>query len=427
MQIVSRCHASRARRCEPTPEVDHRLAAEVDADCGAARTVERGERVAHRLEARRSGSARLAHVDIAMAAGMLAARAGCAADEARVMRPIVVLGGYGRLGRACVLGARSADERAASHRRPQRAARRVARALARRARDALLRRRRRSARAGPHARGRGGGGGLHRRRVARRAAERARAARAVRRRLAAAARRAQPAPRRRARLARASSGRAACGRGARHSGNPRRVAGAPAAGDRPAADRVDGLGRRDRARATRAGRARGWPERWHFADPIGPRAVVRASSADLDGFAESHCVAELEYLEPPTRGLARTVSRLVARSAGAGFAVAARATPRGDGPAVELEVSAPDAISAAAALVGALCAGILERAFPPVSRTCARRSHRRWRWRRSRSAARGSGSAASPAEPAGSSRAAGASRAVRMRRDSNARDMLPSL
>ena len=34
---------------------------------------------------------------------MLARRAGCAADGARVMRPIVVLGGYGRLGRACVL------------------------------------------------------------------------------------------------------------------------------------------------------------------------------------------------------------------------------------------------------------------------------------------------------------------------------------
>ena len=95
-----------------------------------------------------------------------------------------------------------------------------------------------------------------------------------------------------------------------------------------------------------------------------PARGGRASSADLDGFAESHCVAELEYLEPPTRGLARTVSRLVARGAGAGFAVAARATPPGDGPAVELEVTAPDAISAAAALVGALCAGMLERGVP---------------------------------------------------------------
>jgi hypothetical protein len=113
-----------------------------------------------------------------------------------------------------------------------------------------------------------------------------------------------------------------------------------------------------------SGLARRWPERWHFADPIGARAVVPAISADLDRFAESHCVAELEYLEPPTRGIARTVSRLVARGAGAGFAVAARATPPGDGPTVELEVTAPDAISAAAALIGALGAAILERAVP---------------------------------------------------------------
>ena len=118
------------------------------------------------------------------------------------------------------------------------------------------------------------------------------------------------------------------------------------------------------ARPEAGGLARRWPERWHFAHPIGARAVVPALSADLDGFAESHCVAELEYLEPPIRGLARTVSRLVARGAGAGFAVAARATPPGDGPAVELEVTAADALSAAAALVGALGAALLVRRVP---------------------------------------------------------------
>jgi len=109
---------------------------------------------------------------------------------------------------------------------------------------------------------------------------------------------------------------------------------------------------------------RRWPERWTFAEPIGARAVVPARSADLADFAETHCVARLEYLEPPARGLARSVGKLVARGAGAGFAVAARATPIGDGPAVALEVSAADPIAPAAALVGALCAGILERRVP---------------------------------------------------------------
>ena len=110
--------------------------------------------------------------------------------------------------------------------------------------------------------------------------------------------------------------------------------------------------------------ARRWPERWTFAEPIGARAVVPALSADLDGFAEAHCVAELEYLEPPARGIARTVGRLVARRAGAGFAVAARATPPGDGPPVVVEVGATEPIAPAAALVGALCAALLERRLP---------------------------------------------------------------
>ena len=106
------------------------------------------------------------------------------------------------------------------------------------------------------------------------------------------------------------------------------------------------------------------PERWYFADPIGARALAPAACADLLGFAESHCVGALEYLEPPTRGLARSVAKLVARGAGAGFAVAARATPVGDGAAVEVELTAPDPIAVAAALAGALAAAILERRVP---------------------------------------------------------------
>ena len=290
------------------------------------------------------------------------------------MRPIVVLGGYGRLGRACVL------ELAAQTNAPLR----IAGRNAQRAESLALSLGERAAPcyadaadprvAGARARGRGGGRRLLRRRPARRPAERARAARAVHRALAAAARSAQRAPPGRARLARAGSGRAPRGGGARDPRDPGRVAGAPAARDRDAADRLDRrLHARPRPRAATSGprprpprfrSARRLPERWRFADPIGARALAPAACADLAGFAESHCVGALEYLEPPSRGLARSVAKLVARGAGAGFAVAARATPVGDGAAVEVELSAPDPVAVAAALAAALAAAVLERRVP---------------------------------------------------------------
>ncbi len=113
-------------------------------------------------------------------------------------------------------------------------------------------------------------------------------------------------------------------------------------------------------------RARRLPELWRFSDPVGRRAVASAPCADLAGFAEMHCVEELAYLEPREGTLARAVARVIARSPQTGFAVAARAysaASRSE-PVAEIEVSTPDILALAAALVGTLCAALLEGRVP---------------------------------------------------------------
>jgi hypothetical protein len=113
-------------------------------------------------------------------------------------------------------------------------------------------------------------------------------------------------------------------------------------------------------------RARRFPEVWRFSEPIGRRAVGTSTSADLVGFAESHTVDELEYLEPRDGTIARAVARVVTRSASPGFAVAARAFAGDDErePTAELEVTAPDILALAAAVSGALAAAMLDGRVP---------------------------------------------------------------
>jgi hypothetical protein len=108
------------------------------------------------------------------------------------------------------------------------------------------------------------------------------------------------------------------------------------------------------------------PELWRFSDPVGRRAVAGAASPDLAGFGASHLVHELSYLEPREGALARAMARVVARSSGAGFAVAARAFAAADAaePAAELEVSAPDVVALAAALAAGVTAAIAEGKVP---------------------------------------------------------------
>ena len=124
--------------------------------------------------------------------------------------------------------------------------------------------------------------------------------------------------------------------------------------------------RRDQAeaRASEVGRARRLPELWRFSEPVGRRALGRSGCADLAGFAESHLVGELRYLEPRDGAIARAISRVV--SSGQGFAVAARAYAEADArePLAGIEIVAADALTPAATLAGALVAAILEGKVP---------------------------------------------------------------
>lgn len=119
----------------------------------------------------------------------------------------------------------------------------------------------------------------------------------------------------------------------------------------------------------RGSRARWLPELWRFEEPIGTRPVSPAYSPDLDGFAESHCVDELVYLEPPTGLLVRSLRQLVGQRPVAGFGLAAVARceddPRAE-PAARIELFAQNPLLPAAALAGVLTAAILAGGIVPA-------------------------------------------------------------
>ncbi len=109
------------------------------------------------------------------------------------------------------------------------------------------------------------------------------------------------------------------------------------------------------------------PELWRFSDPIGMRPLVPSSCADLDGFAESHCVESVTYLEPPRGMIGRSIGRLVSRRADSGFALAAAATCDSDPAAAataSIELYAPNVLIPAAAIATALGVAILEGRVP---------------------------------------------------------------
>jgi putative NAD(P)-binding protein len=116
--------------------------------------------------------------------------------------------------------------------------------------------------------------------------------------------------------------------------------------------------------AGEASAARRLPELWTFAEPVGRRALVRSASADLEGFTASHLVDELRYLEPPEGWLTRAFASVLRAAGGAGFAVAARAFCGASEPEAELEVSAADPLGPAAAIATVVTAAILQGHVP---------------------------------------------------------------
>jgi len=101
--------------------------------------------------------------------------------------------------------------------------------------------------------------------------------------------------------------------------------------------------------------------RWQFPEPIGTRLMRPARSLDLRDFVSGHCVDRLLYLEPDTSFIARGVQQVLQREQDTGFALVAEAYPNpGDHrPAERITLQAPDHLRATAAAVGALAQRIL--------------------------------------------------------------------
>ncbi len=120
-------------------------------------------------------------------------------------------------------------------------------------------------------------------------------------------------------------------------------------------------------RRSRSGSSGRWlrrPMRWLFPQPLGARWVRSAESADLKGFVEAHCVERLSYLEPDGGPLARGVSRMAGRDSPE-FTLMAQALPDDEtGVGSDIVLRAHDPLDAAAAATGILACGILRGRMP---------------------------------------------------------------
>jgi len=104
-----------------------------------------------------------------------------------------------------------------------------------------------------------------------------------------------------------------------------------------------------------------FPQRFTFPEPLGTLAVRRSSVADLEGFAAGHCVTRVEYLEP-LRGLERW--GLGPPDSAFSLVAEARADASAAAPDARIEIAAPDPLVPAAALAGRLAAGVLAGELP---------------------------------------------------------------
>jgi len=106
------------------------------------------------------------------------------------------------------------------------------------------------------------------------------------------------------------------------------------------------------------------PQRFHF--PGGVRLMQRVASPDLDGFAEGHCVDRLQYLEPDSGAFGAAAARLLGWRAPRTFTLVAeawreRVTGR---PDARLVLRAESSQRAAAVTAGALARAVLDGTLP---------------------------------------------------------------
>lgn len=121
---------------------------------------------------------------------------------------------------------------------------------------------------------------------------------------------------------------------------------------------------KSQARSSPAGGAPTAPRSWRFPEQIGTWPVRSTVASDLDGFADSHCVGTIQYLEVHAGPLARTAARLLGRAQEPQqFAASAEAWAPNDRRA-RVEVEAPDVLAAAAVAVGAIVRAVLDGRVP---------------------------------------------------------------
>ncbi len=123
---------------------------------------------------------------------------------------------------------------------------------------------------------------------------------------------------------------------------------------------------RSDVRRARAGTPRAMPVRFRFPAPLKQRWLGVSDSLDLSGFAGAHCVERLVYLEPYPWLPARLLGPVAAAKGNRPFVVSAeaRVDPRHHQPCARIDVSCSDAPAAACAVAGSLVQAILARELP---------------------------------------------------------------
>ncbi len=111
---------------------------------------------------------------------------------------------------------------------------------------------------------------------------------------------------------------------------------------------------------------RWWPQRQRFPDPVGPLGVRPAISADLVGFGAAHLVERIRYMEPLRSTLGRGIERLLRGHHDPAFCAVAEARVQAGRSEADarMELRARSPLDAAAAVACALTGAAISGQLP---------------------------------------------------------------